>query len=249
MRLHLLNDLHLEFAEFEPPPTAADVVVLAGDIGAKWHGIEWANQSFRVPVVYVLGNHEYYGERMDKVLRECRARAAPHVHVLDGDALTIDGWRFLGATLWTDFALYGAERCAAAIESAQNAMNDFRRIRVKSLAGFSKLTALASLGLHRRQRDWLEKAIAAGDPARTIVVSHHAPHRGSLAPYYVGDLLSPAFVSDLSPLLGTVPLWCHGHTHDSFDYRVGATRVLCNPRGYIPSEPNRAFDPGLCVEL
>ena len=82
-----------------------------------------------------------------------------------------------------------------------------------------------------------------------MVVTHHGPHEKSIAPKFRDTLLTAAFISDLSAVIEThqPALWVHGHTHVSFDYAVGDTRVLCNPYGY-PGE-NRRFDPRLVVEV
>lgn len=103
--------------------------------------------------------------------------------------------------------------------------------------------------LHLSSCRFIEGVLARPHDGPTVVVSHHAPHPGSVAQRYRGDPLTPAFVSDLSDLMarGRPDLWVHGHTHTSFDYRVGPTRVVCNPRGF-PGE-NDVFDPGLVVEV
>ena len=106
MKIRVLSDLHLEFADWSPPPADADVIVLAGDIHIGVRGLEWARQQFpATPIVYVAGNHEFYGGQMRQVtaaLREAADRLG--VHLLDADELVLGGARFLGATLWTDFA-------------------------------------------------------------------------------------------------------------------------------------------------
>ena len=83
-----------------------------------------------------------------------------------------------------------------------------------------------------------------------MVITHHLPHAMSVHAKYAGDPLNPAFASDLSALVRQpVQLWIHGHTHESMDYQIDGTRVVCNPRGYLPQQPNTAFDPGLVVTL
>ena len=112
MKLHILSDLHLELTPFEPPATAADVVVLAGDIDVGWRGLDWAATAFAgKPVLYVAGNHEYYRRGIAEVDSALKAEAATsaNVQVLQGDEIVLGDIRFLGTTLWTDFALHGAE--------------------------------------------------------------------------------------------------------------------------------------------
>jgi Icc-related predicted phosphoesterase len=247
VKLHILSDLHLEVADFDPPVTDADVVVLAGDIAKGVDGIDWALERFRVPVVYVPGNHEYYHHDL-ALLASMRERArGTRVHLLDRQSVVLGGVTFLGATLWTDFELFGDANTA--FDHAREKLPDFRVIREDG----GPLSPERASALHRRDRAWLAGALASG-AAETVVVTHHAPHRGSLAERFATSPLSPAFVSDLDALMGRAPLWIHGHTHTSFDYVAHSTRVVCNPRGYAersrPDDPENAdFEGGLVVDL
>ena len=124
MKIHVLSDLHTEFAAFAPPRTEADVIVLAGDIGVGAEGIEWAAGTFPDrPVVYVTGNHEYYGHDIG-LAADLRDAAPDNVRVLENAAIEIDGVRFLGSTLWTDFDFYGEAESADARRFAQNTICD-----------------------------------------------------------------------------------------------------------------------------
>src|SRR5437868_12338059 len=107
MKIQIYSDLHLSFAPFEPAITDADVVILAGDIDIKSRGVAWANDTFQCPVIYVCGNHEYYGGHIDRTLQKMRDAAAPHVHVLENEALILDQTRFLVTTAWTDYSSTG----------------------------------------------------------------------------------------------------------------------------------------------
>lgn len=108
MRIHVLSDLHLEFASFEPPPTEADLIVLAGDTHIGLRGVEWAARSFTAqPILYLAGNHEFYGQNAPDLVAKLRERGRElGVTVLSDEEVVIDGIRFLGATLWTDFELH-----------------------------------------------------------------------------------------------------------------------------------------------
>lgn len=247
MKLYIASDLHIEFEDFIPDCGDADVVILAGDIGVGPDTLDWVHQHFDDrPVIYVLGNHEYYRHNLAS-LAEFRRRAAANVHVLDRDAVEIGGVRFLGATLWTDYQLHGLAERYFAMEYAEKNMTDYRLIRYRRRR-FSPLDAVAA---HEMAVRWLTEQLATPFDGKTVVVTHHAPSAQSVAERFRGDALSPAFASRLEHLMdGPAPaLWVHGHTHDCFDYCVHGTRVFCNPRGY-PGEGQRAsFDATCAVEL
>ncbi len=270
MKLLVLSDLHLEFGRLSTIrdgrgiEEGADVVVLAGDIAEGERGIRWARETFTAKeIVYVAGNHEFYGHGFEALMDRMREVGRQmDVHFLERDAVTIGGVRFLGTTLWTNFELYGADRREEAMDLGGLGMNDFQYI--KTFRGFDR-EADGGIALRkfkpedaRQEHDlsvaWLDAELAKGDPARTVVVTHHAPSRQSLHPRFDGDDLSPCYLSDLSRLLGRSALWIHGHVHDSFDYRVQGTRVVANPRGYVLSKKlgtpeNKGFDPALVVQV
>lgn len=248
MRLHILSDLHLEFANFVPPVTDADVVVLAGDIHLGREGRRWIRQHFvDRPVVYVAGNHEFYRHALPELIDELRRETAgSHIHLLENESTTIDGFTFLGCTLWTDFAVTGNRREAIAV--AERFMADFQLIRHSPTMRL--LRAADTIRMHRDSVAWLTEELGRCDPTRTIVVTHHAPCTRSIPPQHSDEPLNGTFCSRLNSLVATsgVPLWVHGHTHHCVDYRLGETRVLSNQRGY-PDAICKDFDPDLVLEL
>jgi predicted phosphodiesterase len=251
MRIRVLSDLHLEFQRWSPPPAPADVIVLAGDIHSGAEGLRWAREHFAAAeIVYVPGNHEYYGSVMQKAQAQMQLEAKRYgIHLLDTAAAEIAGVRFLGTTLWTDFELDGREDAdiGRAMSLAQRAMSDYQVIRANHAGPLSPDETCA---LHHLQVDWLAGALAKPHAGQTVVVTHHLPHINSIAEKYRGDPLNACFASDLSTLVrAPVTLWIHGHTHESMDYVVNGTRVVCNPRGYLPDEPNPAFQPEFTVEI
>jgi Icc-related predicted phosphoesterase len=216
------------------------VVVLAGDIDNGTRAIDWAEQAFAGrPVLYVPGNHEFYDAEYVAAGQVLKARAAqsPNVRVLDNDEVVLDGVRFLGSTLWTDFELFGAERAALAMNESLKYVVDFRAIR-HGTDGL--LTPEQTVVMHHKAVAFLERQLAVPFPGKTVVITHHAPHPGSVHPRWAKNLTSAAFVSDLTRLLGRASLWMHGHTHDSFDYEVLGTRVVANPMGYRSSNWKQA---------
>ncbi|MFT3850288.1 MAG: metallophosphoesterase family protein [Propionivibrio sp.] len=274
MKLHILSDLHFEFqkwpARIDVNEIDADVTILAGDIGIGLQGIQWALDHFRRPVIYVMGNHEYYGQRpMAKTLEKAKQKCAEtHVHLLHDDCSVIDGVRFLGTTLWTDFALFGIESREAMMTNARATMTDYtviygvRRGRViepgVSLRRQGDLiTPQTTLALHEKGRQFLEKQLTITENAdgnawkATVVVSHHAPSTRSLVDPSARSPDDAAYGSHLESLIQKTNLWVHGHTHKASDYRVGASRVVCNPRGYKDSgsEAVEGFDPCYVVEV
>ncbi|WP_150699202.1 metallophosphoesterase [Pandoraea terrae] len=259
MKLQILSDLHLSVAPMALPAGDADVVILAGDIARPQQAIEWA-RGFSQPVVYVPGNHEFYGSSLGETLRALRQLAeGTNVHVLDCEAVVIDGVRFLGTTLWTDFALYDAagKHDDVLVESIRF-VRDFTRIRVAEPAADGTVapyfSPADSAALCARNVAWLREQLTRSNPGQaTVIVTHHAPSPKSIHPRFADSLVNPAFISDLDTLVAGsgAALWVHGHTHDSFDYRLGDTRVVCNPRGYAFDGriENAAFDPGFCATV
>ncbi len=239
----------------------ADAVVLAGDIHTKNRSVEWAERFVNdpaKPVILVAGNHEFYGGHFDHTVDKLRERAqGTNIHILENDVLVLNNVRFLGCTLWTDFKLYASEIAPViSMRDAQSSMKDFRLIRATQ--SYRKLYPSDTVRRHERSRAWLTNALSESFDGKTVIVTHHAPSRGSVETQYEGDSLTPAYASDLDYLMGPhALLWIHGHMHASFDYVVPvddnsgerSTRVVCNPRGYSPKHLNPDFDPGLLVEV
>ncbi len=253
MKLNILSDLHLGFGAMDRPVNDADVVVLAGDISRPPEAVAWALK-FDKPVLYVPGNHEFYGGSIDGTLEELqRLCKGTQVQVLDNREVVVGGVRFLGTTLWTDFDLFDdPQQRAAAKAEAQRLLHDFSRIRARE-ASAEVFTPDDSVSLFRRHATWLESRLATAHAGPTVVITHHAPSRHSIHPRFADSLLNSCFVSDAAYLLRAdrVSLWIHGHTHDSFDHCVNGTRVVCNPRGYARGgvNENPGFDSNFIVEV
>lgn len=243
MRIHLISDLHAVFAPFELPETDADVLVLAGDIDVGLRGVEMASAwNARLPVIYVAGNHEYYGESVPR--HTARLAAAADVHFLERGAVEIAGVRFFGCTLCTDFELFSNR--STAIAAAQTAMNDFWKIRTEP--EYRRLRPRDLEALHAISLGWLLGRLDEPFGGPTVVVTHHAPLIRSCRPEHRLDPVTAAFASNLEWLLdGRALLWLHGHTHYACDYEIGGTRVVANQRGY-PGE-STGFDPGFVVTV
>ena len=249
MRLHILSDLHLEFdSPVKIPQTDADVVVLVGDIHLGREGCKWARKQFPAqPVIYVMGNHEFYRHSLPGLTETLKHETAgSHIHLLENGAVEINGYTFLGCTLWTDFQL--TSNPAAAMRFAEEMMNDYRVIQFGPEQRM--LRARDTLQLHLESVAWLREQLSRCDRTRTVVVTHHAPSSRAEAPYHLNSPLKPAFGSNLDSLVkqSGVPLWIYGHTHYNTDFKIGSTRVLTNQRGY-PEQLCEGFNPGLVVEI
>jgi predicted phosphodiesterase len=250
MRIHVLSDLHIEIAAYQPQPVECDVVVLAGDIGNHVQGIEWGRYIWpNKEILYVPGNHEFYRLGRIETLKQMRVCARElGIHLLDNDEVVIAGVRFLGSTLWTDFNLFGEELKRSAMAEGKKYLNDFRLIRER----FRMFSPARSVQLHKTSRAWLTAKLQEPFPGKTVVITHHLPSARSVAERYKSSLTSACFASNLDELMGASALWIHGHTHDSFNYVLHGTRVVCNPRGYCrnPEKPeNLEFDPRLVMEV
>ena len=259
MRLLILSDLHHEIWRerslvIDASISKPDVVILAGDIDLGAKAVHWAAQTFAgIPVLYVHGNHEGYGKNLDDVQDDIAeaCKTAGNVHFLNATEFILGQFRFLGATLWTDFRLFGDDTRMAAMREAEAVMNDYRRIRLAK-QGYRKLRAADTATWHAQQKTWLRHKLEEPFTGKTVVISHMAPSWKSIAPEFAHDPVSAAYASRMEDLAEQADLWIHGHMHASFDYQVGRCRVVCNPCGYIlrdGSPQNEDFDPNFIVEL
>ncbi len=237
----VLSDLHNEFGERFDCPTdvACAVAIFAGDIdkpittALEW--LAWQRDKFLggVPIVYVAGNHEFYGSEMRLAREAGRERAAKlGIHFLDPGSVVIDGVRFIGATLWTDFELN--RRPVTDRKAALRGMNDYRRIKVEIDGKCDPVRPHYIQSLHKADRAFIERELAIPHDGPTVVVTHHAPHPESVMPMYRGDELSASFASDLSKVIEKYQpkYWIHGHDHHHHLYKVGETTIVANPAGY-----------------
>ncbi|XAZ19561.1 metallophosphoesterase (plasmid) [Sinorhizobium sp. B11] len=254
MKIWVISDLHAEFGEPFPhrPPVGVDVIVCAGDILTKGivPSIEWLLRHFSrdIPIVFIAGNHEFYGASLLGGLRNAEiAENYPYLHFLENDVVEIDGVLFVGGTLWTDFGLFGREP-SLAMAAAENGMNDYKRIKY-STTPFQRFRPIHAFRKHAETRDFIFSELRKRMGQKTVVVSHHAPSPRSILSAYRDDPLTSCYASDLEDLiLETLPtVWIHGHVHHRNDYQISDTRVVSNPRGY-PGEKT-GFDPDFTLEI
>jgi Icc-related predicted phosphoesterase len=269
VRIWPLSDLHEEFTRWTLPTIPDhDVVVIAGDLATRMRRGPARIHEMGLdakPVVYVGGNHEFYSVTRDRELEKAReaAQAFPNIHILQDDQVVIDGTRFLGATLWTDFRLFGEERQREAMRLAGEkgvGMNDFQRIRLAS-KDYGRFRPDDAAAEHSRTVAWLRARFDEPFDGPTVVVTHHAPSFRSVEAGTEDELITAAYASNLDDLVASsgACLWVHGHIHEAHDYEIGGTRVLSNPRGYVEKmgygrhtwvrAQDTGFDPELVVEV
>lgn len=253
MRIQYASDLHLEYEEdgFKLDRVGADVLVLAGDIGYGVKGLEWALLHTDVPkIVFVPGNHEYYHADYLETAHKMRLfclESEGRIHFLPDGPTVIDGVRFLGSTLWTDFEFISEPDRLRALTQAQKSIRDYTVIS----NGAKPLQPTDTMEMHWKERRAIEGLLAIPFQGETIVVTHHAPTAQAPAIEYRGRDLASAYASRMD---GTIlkyepAYWFHGHIHMNSDLQIGQTRILANPRGYTPKRLNPDFSPGAFVDI
>ena len=235
IKAYICSDLHCEFHKDAGKELIsrglpdADIAVVAGDLNVGEDlvtSLEMLARRYR-HVVYVAGNHDYYHSLLELV-DEMRADIRwENVHWIEDQAVEIEGVRFMGCTLWFGWHDKDLER----------EISDFRYIA--GLRGW----------VHEKNHQSLEflRQSVTND---SIVVTHHLPSYQSIVPQYEDDPTNCFYVCPEAEeiLMKRSPrLWVHGHMHDSLDYQLGGTRVICNPFGYAGRGTNRSFKTGQLV--
>lgn len=240
-RAQIVSDVHVtQWAQRSrlPPFMAdpsADLLILAGDLCnglPDARTMDWLRHlsdgpHWPVGILMVLGNHDYYGLDLDSAADLWRETLAPtRIRLLHRDVARFGRMRIAGCTLWTDYDR--ADRIAMLM--AQRCLSDHAWI---TLDGKPALPD-AMLAAHQADLQFLRGLTPGSDDAPLVIVTHHAPSPRSISPQFAGDVLNPAFVSDLEHVMHAIRpiVWAHGHVHSRHDYQVGPTRVVCNPLGY-----------------
>jgi len=275
LKINLVSDLHLNWADIELP--GGDVLIAAGDIMEAGHFRRADNAKkdtflsdryrrfireefakYR-HVIYIVGNHEHYGNSYEDTFERLKQEMPDNVHFLENSSVEIDGVHFFGGTFWTDMN----RGDPMTIEIVGNGMNDFRLIKFdhgQKIDGthgsyyVNKMHPLIAMQIFRdtvyNLKTFLDQHV--NDPV--VVVSHHAPSQLSIAEEFKNEHhMNGGYCSDLSEFIFNHPqikAWCHGHMHNFSDYMIGTTRVMANPRGYKGHEQRaEEFDPGFSFEV
>jgi predicted phosphodiesterase len=259
MKIQIFSDLHVDVASIKKIVIADDVdcVIVAGDV---CEGVLGAFEYLRrivpmhIPILMTLGNHEYYRRCLPDELWLAREHALGfNVQVLENDMVVLGSagrgpTRFVGASLWTDYRIFGEANRPAVMNACGAALNDHRRINWRK-EPWLRFRPQEAAQLHHQSRAYIDSVLAVPFDGATVVITHHAVHWNSVLPKYRNDLVTAAFVSDMSATIEACrpQLWVHGHVHNSSDYRVGKTRVVCNPHGYGDENPD--FDGSFVVRI
>ena len=279
MKIKLVSDLHLEFVDINiQNDKDYDVLILSGDIliindlhdhpEEKYKhldiaALKWGQAraklfrdflkrcSFQFPhVVYVAGNHEFYHGEFHRGVEHLREECAkfPNIYFLERNMQFIDGVLFVGGTLWTDMN----KGDPLTLHAIGDMMNDFRVIR-NDEHGYTKLRPAHAMDRYRKTVEYIKQMVDANGDRKCVVVGHHAPSFQSIGEQYKHDtLMNGGYASDLSEFILDRPqikLWTHGHMHQTFDYMIGETRVVCNPRGYESHGEVSGWNPNILIEI
>ena len=276
MKIKLVSDLHLEFSDINiQNEHDYDLLILGGDImiaqdlhdyPPKDSIMEFVGSrqekskrfrdflkrvSFQFPqVIYIAGNHEYYHgkypDAIDYLKTECESYS--NIHMLEMESLTIQDITFVAGTLWTDMN----RKDPLTLTSCRETMNDYHVVR-NSQREYAKLSPIDTVRRHMDTMSFIKTEVEKNPDGKYVVVGHHAPSLLSVKPKYEKDYqINGAYRSDLSEFILDHPqikLWTHGHTHNAFDYMIGSTRVVCNPRGYEGYEEDSGWNPQIILEV
>lgn len=247
MRIQILSDLHIEFKSYRIEVARdTEVLVIAGDfaVANSLDRLETFAESIKKPIVFVAGNHDYYGGVLDAVNKKLERidNILDNFDFLNNRCVRIGDVKFIGSTLWSNFDLAPNPIEFACLVGPR--VIDFQIIG-RSLT--SKFSPHDCMKLNEESRLFLRGEINAPYDGKKVVVTHFLPSPKSIHPKYEHDVLNPYFACNCENLMGpNVPLWIHGHTHESIDYVCKGTHVITNPRGYFGE--NRRFDGKLMVD-
>ncbi len=256
--LILSGDIMIAEELYDHPETSYNMYsnVNLADLGRKQQRVQVFRDflkrvSFQFPhVVYVAGNHEFYHGKWERTLKVLHDECGkfPNVYFLEQESKIIDDVTFIGGTLWTDMN----KGDPLTLHAVRDMMSDFRVI-LKEHEGYTRLKPADTCVRHKKMLQYIRTVVAEQHDKKFVVVGHHSPSKLSTHEQYANEhLMNGAYSSDLSEFIMDHPqirLWTHGHTHHPFDYVIGETRIVCNPRGYEGYEPESGWNPNIVLEI
>lgn len=253
MKVQIMSDLHIDYPGARGiPPLArgAALIVVAGDTcQGLVQAVEALRRSFPTAEVAVVGgNHEYYNYCLPDELHAGRIRAKElGVHLLENDVVVIGDLRVIGATMWTDYDLFGTSLRLPAMRAAADAMLDHKRIKWRR-EPWQRFRPEEARALHMESRAFIDQQLATPHAGPSMVLTHHGATIDAVEPRYQRSLYSAAFASELLPLVDRYQpdWWVSGHTHWPMNYQRGRARMISNPCGYADENPY--FDPLFTIE-
>ena len=263
MKIRVISDLHID-ANTEIPLKYDDDIftVICGDISEDATiTSQWVSENIKHGI-FVGGNHLTYSGRYSlkesqAILRK-RFPLDESVSFLECSCKTVNDVLFVGGTLWTDFSL-GADhkepekKLDAILHNMDYALFGMPDYLGSRYEGKQLLQPIHTLKIHAHTVNYIRKVVENFQDKKIVVVTHHAPSPLSTDSRYADDIQSPCYASDLTKLIlnhSNIKLWCHGHIHQAKDYKIGTTRILCNPRGYeAKGETQTGWDKNLFVNL
>jgi Icc-related predicted phosphoesterase len=244
MNIQIISDLHIEFKSIEIPKIERDLLVIAGDFNAAMKGVDIIkDQCSHSPVILVLGNHDFYGSSIQEVVDFWNNVKIDNFHFLFNNNVVINDINFIGSTLFPDF-LNGNP---SSMLICQQSINDFKGYIFNNKEKKSKITPNDYLYLSKIDKDYVMDAFEKSTSSKNVIISHYLPSEKSIHPKYKDSqqslMKNGAFLSNLDNFIHYKQpnLMIHGHTHCSFDYKIGETRIICNPRGVTQYDGDIGF--------
>lgn len=240
-----ISDLHLEHGKpfVVKKIEGVKYLILAGDIGSYKSHLPFIKDCCKkYIVIYILGNHEFYGYSLNEVREFWKSVELENFYFLDNSSVVIDGIRFIGATLWTDF-----DNENYLVLMRARVISDYNKILNNSKDDY--ITPNAILREFKISKQFIENELAIDDGNIPVLITHHLPSFQCIDERYSGDLNNAYFASNLDNLIAysKVSVVIHGHTHVKVDKTINGKRFLSNPRGY--SNENPEFDPEFVIDL
>jgi predicted phosphodiesterase len=245
MKLQIVNDLHYNWKYVDQ---GADVLCIAGDFGNGIGELVRLMKTVRnIPVFFVLGNHDYYGEVHQDVVPLIRGICEdffPNWHLLENNTHCYNDVRFVGTTLWTDC---GGPANQWFVKLNIKTWPDFQHTKFRENGIIRNKIVEDLYPDYEEAIKFLKFAINEPFNGKTVVMTHFVPTPKATHPRYGNNVANHYFATDLEYLMGKDMLFCFGHTHDKYDFMIGDTRLVCNPVGY--NKENTGYTGDLIIEI